>query len=127
MWGLIAIAVLLVLWLWKSRYARPKLLQMPPETLEGKRITTSKKLKVFVTGGSGNLGAQLIEILVSDEYKERVGKIIVFDMVKGKEKDPRVEYVIGNICSYSQVVEQMRGVDIVYHMASMIDLRSAER
>ena len=95
LWAIAVIIAIVVLWLWKRQYNRPPLLILPQKIDSPKRVRLHKKqLQILVTGGAGNLGAQLIRVLLQ-EHGARVGQITVCDMVAGRETDPRVTYVKG--------------------------------
>lgn len=73
----------------------------------------------MVTGGAGNLGGHLIRILLS-----RGAAVSCFDLSEytGTDHD-KVISVIGDICSPQALVAAMEGVHVVFHVASVIDIR----
>lgn len=70
----------------------------------------SEKSRVLVTGGSGRLGTYVVDILLSD-YEVRV-----LDLVAPAQD---VETVIGSVEDQVLVVEAMRDVDAVVHLANL--------
>ncbi|XP_070836865.1 3 beta-hydroxysteroid dehydrogenase type 7 [Chaetodon trifascialis] len=83
-------------------------------------------LVYFVTGGSGFLGKHLLRILL--EKEDKLAEIRVFD----KHPDPslselsteqtKVVVIQGDITDYSSVLKASRGVDLVIHTASLVDV-----
>ena len=72
-----------------------------------------------VTGGTGFVGARLVEMLV-----ERGAKTVrVLDVVPPGPlcwKDPRIEYTVGSICDEQIVAKVVDGADCVWHMAAAV-------
>ena len=72
-----------------------------------------------VTGGTGFVGARLVEMLV-----ERGAKIVrCLDIVPPPAsawRDPRIEYVVGDICDPAAVDRLVSGVDCVWHNAAAV-------
>ncbi|XP_028267969.1 3 beta-hydroxysteroid dehydrogenase type 7 [Parambassis ranga] len=83
-------------------------------------------LVYLITGGCGFLGKHLLRILL--EKDEQLQEIRVFD----KHVDPslnglstertKVAVIQGDITDYSSVLEASRGVDVVIHTASLVDV-----
>ncbi|XP_003965001.2 3 beta-hydroxysteroid dehydrogenase type 7 [Takifugu rubripes] len=83
-------------------------------------------LVYLITGGSGFLGKHLVRLLL--EKEDKLTEIRVFD----KSPDPRmnelstektkVEVIQGDITDYSGVLEASRGVDVIIHTASLVDV-----
>ncbi|KAG5486694.1 hypothetical protein LSCM1_07947 [Leishmania martiniquensis] len=77
--------------------------------------------KCVVTGGTGFVGTRLVEMLI-ERGAERV---LCFDIVP-KEKavgvwdHPSIEYVVGDITSYSDVSAAVKGSDCVWHLAAAV-------
>jgi UDP-glucose 4-epimerase len=84
--------------------------------IDGKRI--------LVTGGAGLIGSATIDRLLREHAPERV---VVFDnLVRGSLanldgalRDPRVDFVRGDICDAAAVDLAMRNADAVVHLAAL--------
>ncbi|XP_038561869.1 3 beta-hydroxysteroid dehydrogenase type 7 [Micropterus salmoides] len=83
-------------------------------------------LVYLITGGSGFLGKHLLRLLL--EKEDDLEEVRVFD----KHIDPslngigtertKVVCIQGDITDYSSVLEASRGVDVVIHTASLVDV-----
>ncbi|MGQ9619224.1 MAG: NAD-dependent epimerase/dehydratase family protein [Candidatus Aminicenantia bacterium] len=76
--------------------------------------------RVFVTGGTGFIGAHLVNELIKEGFNVKI-------LVRDKEKAKRlfgenVEYVEGDILNESLVWEAVKGTDLVFHLASVINV-----
>jgi len=72
-----------------------------------------------VTGGTGFVGGRLVEMLVERGAK----KVRVLDVVpppKNAWHDPRIEYVVGDICDPATVERVLEGADCVWHNAAAV-------
>ncbi len=76
---------------------------------------TSKK--VLVTGGTGLVGAHLIEALVSESYHVRA---LYRSNIPAMIYSEKVDWVQGDILDVITLEEAMRGVDEVYHCAAVV-------
>jgi nucleoside-diphosphate-sugar epimerase len=76
--------------------------------------------KVFVTGGSGFLGINLIRHLLERDYEIISYDIIEFDY---PEKD-KIVSIVGDIRDKDKLFESMKGADIVVHTAAALPLYS---
>ncbi|XP_068193300.1 3 beta-hydroxysteroid dehydrogenase type 7 [Antennarius striatus] len=83
-------------------------------------------LVYLITGGSGFLGRHLLRVLL--ETEDRLVEVRVFDKrpdfsLNGLSTE-RVKVVViqGDITDYSGVLEATRGVDVVIHTASLVDV-----
>lgn len=77
-------------------------------------------LKVFVTGGTGFIGSHLVEALIEKGIKVRV-----FARDRKKSKDlfrENVEIVEGDLLDSTSIERGVKGVDIVFHLASVINV-----
>jgi threonine 3-dehydrogenase len=82
-------------------------------------------MATLVTGGTGFIGAEVVRELV-----RRGEKVIVFDindrktLLKGVEE--KITIVKGDVSNYSHVFNSVRqfGIDVVYHLASMLSMPS---
>ncbi|OQA04445.1 MAG: 3 beta-hydroxysteroid dehydrogenase/Delta 5--_4-isomerase [bacterium ADurb.Bin400] len=82
----------------------------------------SEKKKVFITGGSGFLGINLIRFLLDKDYDVVSYDLIEFDY---PEKD-KIESIVGDIRDKDRVVKAMRGADLVVHCAAALPLYGEE-
>ena len=77
------------------------------------------KNKIFVTGGAGFIGSHLVDKLV-----ERMYDVCVFDNFnRGDIKNlseckEKIKIVEGDIRDYENIKKEMKGYDIVFHLAS---------
>ncbi len=78
-----------------------------------------KKEKVFVTGGSGFLGINLIRKLLKEGYD-----VISLDLVAFDYKDcmDKIEHVVGDIRNMKQVNKCMKGCTYCIHCAAALPL-----
>ena len=134
MWVLLVLLAAAVLLLWyRSQFRRPVMLPRPDRAVVKKQSPRSSRKelpetwRVVVLGGAGNLGQMLVRVLLSDEYAARVDSISVFDMRPGLIQDKRLRYVIGDLTNASDVSKAVDGAHVVFHLASLIDLRSSDR
>mmetsp|Transcript_11460 Transcript_11460/g.30984 ORF Transcript_11460/g.30984 Transcript_11460/m.30984 type:complete len:367 (-) Transcript_11460:26-1126(-) len=72
----------------------------------------------LVIGGAGNLGSHLIEQLVN-----RQAQVSSFDRFPYKGSQKGVVSIEGDICDRAAVLSAMGGVRVVFHVASVIDIR----
>lgn len=128
----IAVLVALVVIAFRLRYRRPECLPLPalaaaPARLRS-RTAVPDKVKVVVTGGSGQLGQRLLEVLLQDaRFAPRIASITVFDVTVGRLRHDLLRYTTGDLTSASAVDDVIAQADLVFHMASIIDLRSGSR
>uniref|UniRef100_H2LA19 Hydroxy-delta-5-steroid dehydrogenase, 3 beta- and steroid delta-isomerase n=1 Tax=Oryzias latipes TaxID=8090 RepID=H2LA19_ORYLA len=85
-----------------------------------------RDLVYLITGGCGFLGKHLLRLLL--EKEDRITEIRVFDKRidatlngAGTEKT-KVSVIQGDITDYSCVLDATRGVDVVIHTASLVDV-----
>ena len=83
-------------------------------------MNNQSKMKVFVTGGAGFLGINLVRYLLARNYDVVSYDIASFDY---PEKD-RVTAITGDIRNVEQTKEAMRGCDVVVHCAAALPLYS---
>lgn len=85
---------------------------------------------IFVTGGTGSWGKELIGQLLLDNPKE----IRVFSRGEHAQvetmrafNDPRLNFYIGDVRDRERLIEAMRGVDVVFHLAALKHVPVCER
>ena len=78
---------------------------------------------VFITGGSGFLGINLVRYLLKKKYKIISYDIVPFDYPDCNNK---ITSVVGDIRNKSLVTKSMKGSDIVIHCAAALPLYSKE-
>eukprot|EP01080_Neovahlkampfia_damariscottae_P011773 gene11773-5111_t len=96
---------------WKKKHLDKKFIK-PLKKRENKLI--------LVTGGCGNLGSSMIELLLR---RFPAAKIISLDLIT-RPSTERVTYVSGNISNISSIFEYFKGVDAVFHTAALVDIDS---
>ena len=81
------------------------------------------KKKVFITGGSGFLGINLIRRLLEDNYDIVSLDLLPFEYEDCKDK---IKWVVGDIRDKKMVDECTEGVDYVIHCAAALPLYKKE-
>lgn len=84
--------------------------------------------RVLITGGTGQIGCSLAEQLL----KENVRKVILFDnLMSGAQKNVgeiaknlKVELFEGDVTHIQDLKKAMKGVDYIFHLASLMTLHS---
>lgn len=83
-------------------------------------------MKVVVTGGAGYIGAELCAVLARDR---RVEELVVYDLLErghyglfmgpklGKAK---VRFVQGDVLDSRRLEQELKGADLVYHLAAKV-------
>lgn len=77
-------------------------------------------MKVLVLGGSGFLGSH-----VADELTRQGHDVTVFDLIESPYLSDGQMMVAGDILNFDQVMDAVRGQDIIYNFAGYADLDSA--
>jgi len=79
-------------------------------------------MKVLITGGAGFIGSHLVDRLVQHPQYEL---IILDNLLRGRleniahhRHNPRVSFVHGDVRRYGDVLDAMRGCQLVYHLAA---------
>ena len=86
---------------------------------------------IFVTGGTGLLGAYLLLELTRNEDKVRalkresssiriVENVFRFNSDNAEELLKRIEWVNGDVCDIFSLEDALEGIDYVYHCAAMV-------
>ena len=84
--------------------------------------------KIFVTGGTGFLGAYIISELVQQGYNVRaLRRKQQLPFFIPKETAEKVEWVTGDILDTFSLIEAIDGVDIVVHAAAKVSFQERER
>ena len=84
--------------------------------------------KIFITGADGFIGSHLVEKLVYDGYE--VKALAQYNSFNNygwldnlnKEICFNFEKILGDVRDLSQISEQMKGCDVVFHLASLIGI-----
>ena len=79
----------------------------------------NKKIKLFVTGGSGFIGQHVIESL----QKYNNVSITSLDVIYPNKKLKNVKYVLGTIMDKTSLIKMVKGHDKVLHLAAAIGVR----
>lgn len=81
--------------------------------------------KILVTGGSGVIGSFLVKRLLHDN-----SVVILDDLSSGQlshiaeiKDDDNLEFIKGSVTDLDTLIESMRGVETVYHLAANGDVR----
>lgn len=77
-------------------------------------------MKILLTGGTGFLGKNLLELLLADERVERVD---VLTRSKATHPNPKARVVKGDLSQPSSVHAIPDDVDLVVHLAGLYDFR----
>lgn len=72
-----------------------------------------------VTGGTGFVGARLVEMLVERGAKE-VRCLDIVPPPKNSWRDPRITYIVGDICDRATVDKLVTGAGCVWHNAAVV-------
>lgn len=81
------------------------------------------KLNILVTGGAGFIGSNIVEYLM----KYNTGKVRVLDNLSNGnyiniakyEKDPRFEFIEGDISNIGTCLQACKGIDVITHQAAL--------
>ncbi len=82
-------------------------------------------MHVLITGGAGFIGSHTADALLKLGYKVRVLDSLEEPVHPGHKKpaylDPRIEFIKGDVRDEKALLEALRGVDAVYHLAAFQD------
>jgi len=93
---------------------------------------------IFVTGGTGLVGAHLLYELVKDGKKVKALKRETSDLLQVKrtfsfytdnseELFNRIEWVNGDLLDYFSFEKLLTGVSVIYHCAAMVSFQAKDR
>lgn len=78
--------------------------------------------KIFITGGTGSWGNELVSQLLTKNPKE----IIIFSrgelqqvVMQRKFNNKKIKFIIGDVRDFDTLNRSMRGVNIIYHLAAL--------
>ncbi|MGC8692309.1 MAG: NAD-dependent epimerase/dehydratase family protein [Thermoplasmata archaeon] len=84
-----------------------------------------KNKRIFITGGAGFIGSNIVERLENDN------EITVYDNLSTGKKEwidgKRVNFVLGDILDFENLKKYMKGHDIVIHLAANPDVKLGEK
>ena len=72
-----------------------------------------------VTGATGFVGSRLVEMLV-ERGAEKVRCLDIVPPPSNAWRDPRIEYIVGDICDEATVTRFVTGADCVWHNAAAV-------
>lgn len=81
-------------------------------------------IKVFVTGASGYLGSNLVKKLTQKGYSVKV-LVRNVNKVEGL-KSKNVKIIIGDITDINSYEKELKGIDVIYHLAAIIGNNNKE-
>eukprot|EP01116_Phalansterium_solitarium_P018106 TRINITY_DN4670_c0_g1_i3.p1 TRINITY_DN4670_c0_g1~~TRINITY_DN4670_c0_g1_i3.p1 ORF type:complete len:401 (-),score=130.49 TRINITY_DN4670_c0_g1_i3:180-1382(-) len=98
---------------WKKAYVNFKSLKAP------KVATTMTGKRYLITGGHGCLGSHLVEALLARGETD----VTIFDWSPSNlfQGDSRVRFIRGDIRDASAVNAALKGIDVVFHVAAMMN------
>src|SRR5258705_10146253 len=83
-------------------------------------------MNILVTGGTGYIGTELVKTLAKNT---KVDRIIVYDNLSrgnfnffiGKnQSNGKVKFVQGDILDSRKIRKELKGIDVVYHLAAKV-------
>lgn len=76
-------------------------------------------MKCFVTGATGHIGNVLVKLLFEEGHKV-TSLVLKNDDIR--QIEPYCNVIYGDILEYNNLVNSIKGNDIVFHLASMIEI-----
>lgn len=80
----------------------------------------------LITGATGHIGNTLIRTLLESNPQTKIRALVLPNTPAEHIHDLPIEIVYGNILDTNCLAEVMQGVDIVFHLASIIAIRSGQ-
>jgi dihydroflavonol-4-reductase len=90
-------------------------------TVPVNRRTRGTRRTALVTGGTGYIGSYLVAALVERGYRVRI-----LDVAAPRSELPNTDYICGSILDHDTVRHASNGVDVVFHLAAIAHLWSAD-
>ncbi|MDA0240373.1 MAG: NAD-dependent epimerase/dehydratase family protein [Proteobacteria bacterium] len=82
-------------------------------------------MKALVTGGAGFIGSHTADALLARGYDVRVLDSLEEPVHQGGQipgyLDPKIEFIHGDVCDQTVLLEALQGCDVVYHFAAFQD------
>lgn len=83
-------------------------------------------MRAFVTGGCGFVGSNLVDALLEKDYE-----VIIYDnfstgkreFIENALKSEKVELIIADLLDKKKLIESMKNIDVVFHLAANADVR----
>lgn len=93
-------------------------------------------MKAFVTGGAGFIGSHLVDALLAKDWTVTVydnlstGSLGFLECplgLNGNSKDPRLEFVKGDLLDEEKLLTSLKGHEVVFHLAANADVRGGPK
>lgn len=80
-------------------------------------------MRILVTGGAGFIGSHLVERLLKEDHEVIVLDNLSFGKIENLDlKNPKLSFFKGDICDKKIVKKVLKNVDVVFHLAALIDV-----
>ena len=80
----------------------------------------------LITGATGHIGNTLIQTLIKTDPQAKIRAMVLSNTDDSHIQDLPIEIVYGNILDTDSLDSAMQGVEIVFHLAAMIAIRSGQ-
>lgn len=77
-------------------------------------------MDVLVTGGSGFLGSYVVDVLLDRGYAVKI-------VDRKQPRQSKVDFLNIDVTDFEAIMEAIRGVDVVYHLAAVADIEEAQQ